>query len=220
MGASNVARVFAWWNALSDRDIRALVFMANMALDKDHPPVYYGGWEAIAESMQGCASKRTTMKILKSLADAGAIVSSGQARAGVRAEYALALDPGVTFKAVGSGRHVSWESVERADPRVNATDTLRVNAMDTLKIPATDTQWVNATDTQRVNATDTPRKHSRRHIGIREEHTNSQLNVTSAENPEPDEKEIRPLTQQEELNRQTAELQKRYGKEMQGVPDA
>lgn len=119
MGATNVAKVFANWRHLSHRDVRALAFMANMALDADKPPVYFGGWEAVAEALGlDCEGKRASAKevhrqTLASLVAAGAVVSSGQARLRVRAEYALALDPAMTFEPAGTGRNIKWTASPR-----------------------------------------------------------------------------------------------------------
>jgi|GEM_PF-5441636 len=119
MGATNVAKVFANWRHLSHRDARALAFMANMALDADKPPVYFGGWEAVAAALGlDCEGKRASAKevhrqTLASLVAAGAVVSSGQARLRVRAEYALALDPAMTFEPEGTGRNIQWTAAPR-----------------------------------------------------------------------------------------------------------
>lgn len=119
MGASNVAMVFTYWAHLDHREVRALTYMANISMDADAPPVYFGGWEALAVALGADphgnpqSGRRTAVRVLGALSKAGAIVSSGQARTGVRAEYALALDPEATFKPVGKGRNVKWTRVER-----------------------------------------------------------------------------------------------------------
>lgn len=126
MGATNVAKVFANWRHLSHREARALLFMANMALDADKPPVYFGGWEAVASALGlDCEGRRRSAeevyrKTLASLGAAGAVVSSGQAKLGVRAEYALALDPAMTFEPAGTGRNIKWTSLPRTE-RPNET---------------------------------------------------------------------------------------------------
>lgn len=115
MGASNVIAAYTYWRGrLSHRDLHALVFMAVTALDSDRPPVYYGGWEAVARALgldlegNPASAKRTTVKALTALTEAGAITSSGTARAGIRAEYALNLAPGTTYVPSGRGRNVTW----------------------------------------------------------------------------------------------------------------
>lgn len=126
MGASNVTKVFTNWRHLSHREARALAFMANMALDADKPPVYFGGWQAVASALGlDCEGKRKSAeevyrKTLASLGTAGAVVSSGQAKLGVRAEYALALDPAMTFEPAGTGRNIKWIPLPRTE-RPNET---------------------------------------------------------------------------------------------------
>jgi hypothetical protein len=121
MGATNVAKVFANWRHLKHREARALLFMANMALDADKPPVYFGGWEAVASALGlDCEGKRSSSKevyrqTLAALVTAGAVVSSGQAKLGIRAEYALALDPAMTFQPAGLGRSIKWNAEPRQE---------------------------------------------------------------------------------------------------------
>lgn len=128
MGAQNVAKVFAHWRHLGHKEARALAFMANTALDADKPPVYFGGWVAVAEALgldphgKRSSASEVFRKTLAALVKAGAVVSSGQARLGVRAEYALALDPAETFEAAdsgksGNGRGVTWKVVPRGASR-------------------------------------------------------------------------------------------------------
>lgn len=119
MGASNVAKVCTYWRHLKHREARLLMYLANVALDQDVPPVYFGGWEAAAAAIgmdperKRASSKETFRQAMSLLREAGAVVTSGQARAGVRAEYALALDPTVTFLPVGTGRDIKWTEVRR-----------------------------------------------------------------------------------------------------------
>lgn len=121
MGATNVAKVFANWRHLSHREARALAFMANMALDADKPPVYFGGWVAVASALGlDCEAKRANAqeqfrRTIAGLATSGAVVSSGQAKLGVRAEYALALDPDMTYEPAGTGRSIKWISLPRTE---------------------------------------------------------------------------------------------------------
>lgn len=120
MGAQNVAKVFANWRHLSHREARALLFMANTALDADKPPVYFGGWQAVAEALgldpEGRLenAKEQFRRTIAGLVTSGAVVSSGQAKLKVRAEYALALDPEATFQPAGTGRNIGWQSVPRS----------------------------------------------------------------------------------------------------------
>ena len=115
MGARNVANAFTRWRAhLTNRDMLALVYMANTARDADTPPVYYGGWENLAEALGGehdDAGKRAALRALSTLTKAEAITSSGTAHKSVRAEYALNLT-GTAWKPVGKGRDITWEPAE------------------------------------------------------------------------------------------------------------
>ncbi|GAA4047666.1 hypothetical protein GCM10023063_38790 [Arthrobacter methylotrophus] len=119
MGAQNVTKVFTHWRHLSHREVRALVFMANVSLDADKPPVYFGGWEAVASALGlDCEGKRDNAqeqyrRTIAGLVASGAVVSSGQAKLRVRAEYALALDPQSTYKSAGTGRDIGWTPIPR-----------------------------------------------------------------------------------------------------------
>lgn len=139
MGASNVAKVFAHWRHLSHREVRALTYMALIALDADKPPVYFGGWKAVAEALgldtegKRASSQEAFRQTIAKLATAGVVISSAEARLGVRAEYALALDPEQSYAKwdhgrAGSGRGVSWKPVPReataAGPYVSPNGTL------------------------------------------------------------------------------------------------
>lgn len=156
MGASNAVRAFALWSHLDHRELRGLLFMSLISMDKDDPPVYWGGWESLAEAMgydvkaSPEGARRSTMRVLAALVRAGVIVSSGQARQGTRAEYALALSPETTFKPVGRGRQVTWEVTPRITKGVTAGDTLQ---RDSSGHPTCDSQGQKG-----VTAGDTPRK--------------------------------------------------------------
>lgn len=124
MGAQNVAKVFAHWRHLKHREARALTYMALIALDADKPPVYFGGWKAVAEALgldtegKRASSQEAFRQTIAQLTSAGAVVSSREARLGVRAEYALTLDPGQSYAKwdhgkAGNGRGISWEPVPR-----------------------------------------------------------------------------------------------------------
>lgn len=120
MGVRNVNKIFVYWRHLEHRDKVALCFMALTALDADEPPVFWGKWESLAEALGHDAqdapdnARRATTRALTSLKAAGAIVSTGEARPGVHAEYALCLDPAFTFSPFGKGRDISWFRTPRS----------------------------------------------------------------------------------------------------------
>ena len=116
MGATNVLAVLRNWPNLEHKEMRALVYMAVKSMDDDVPPRYWGGWENLAVVLGHGTSKPETARVLtnrtlSALSKAGAIVSSGQARQGVRAEYALALHPSLTCIPTGRGRNIVWQQV-------------------------------------------------------------------------------------------------------------
>lgn len=120
MGATNVSKAFLHWRPhLTHREMCALLYMANVSLDTDTPPVYYAGWKPLAGALgldaeeRSVSTKRAVMRVLGTLADTGAITSSGSAHAGVRAEYALNLDPRHAYRPTTKGRDVQWEAIER-----------------------------------------------------------------------------------------------------------
>lgn len=124
MGIRNVNKIFTYWLHLGHREVRLLTYMAAISLDQDEPPVYFGGWEAGAAALgldpqaKRASAKESFRQVSASLAAAGAIVSSGHARTGSRAEYAVTLDPNVTFSPTvhqtNSGRPViHWQDVAR-----------------------------------------------------------------------------------------------------------
>ncbi|MGJ5610474.1 hypothetical protein, partial [Micrococcus luteus] len=102
MGATNVAQVFAHWTHLGHREARLLAFLALVSLDAGNPPVYFGGWadaaRAIGLDPEGNpgSARKNVRQAFQRLATAGALVSSGKAHTGRRAEYALTLDPACT----------------------------------------------------------------------------------------------------------------------------
>lgn len=51
MGATNVKNVFEHWGHLDHRPHRLLTYMALTALDKDNPPLFYGGREMLAAAL-------------------------------------------------------------------------------------------------------------------------------------------------------------------------
>lgn len=173
MGATNVAKVFLNWPAsgLTQREMLALVYMANISLDKDYPPVFFGDLQDLATAIglsRGTASpesvRASVMKILSGLRKAGAIVSSGQARTGIRANYALALDLETTFEPVGKGRAIQWKPVKRSLRWVANSATQDANeSAPSVAISATQpvaekaTQGVAKSATQPVANLATPR---------------------------------------------------------------
>lgn len=110
MGDRNLTAVHRWWSALPDFPYRVLAVMAFATLDDDTPPVYYRGWEFLAERTgrrlpsrddddkdvtKARASLRVTvMKALRVLRDAGAIEQISPGVPGRNARYALKLIPG------------------------------------------------------------------------------------------------------------------------------
>jgi len=136
MGASNVVKVFTYWPHLSHREARALLYMANVAYDinAQHPgpPVYYGNWENLAHAMgrpvptgdltdaekkRKATAASEVSRVRRALVEMGALIRGPRPRIEVNAEYALALDPAVGYTFSGSGRAITWSSVQRRDPR-------------------------------------------------------------------------------------------------------
>lgn len=151
MGASNVAKVFVNWHdsGLTQREMLGLVYMANISLDKDFPPVFFGYLQDLATAIgltRGNASpesvRASVMKVLSGLRKAGAIVSSGQARTGIKANYALALDHETTFEPVGRGRDLTWKPVKRSLPWVARIATQGVARIATQGVAKSATQPV------------------------------------------------------------------------------
>ncbi|MFJ5860846.1 hypothetical protein ACIQCM_05460 [Pseudarthrobacter sp. NPDC092439] len=183
MGASNVAKVFAYWCHLDHREARGLAFMANTSMDQHEPPVYFGGWEALAAALGGdptrnpSNAKRTAMRVLSGLRTAGAIVSSGEARFNVRAEYAITLDPNETYEPTGKGREISWVKVPRPT-RVTATDTQQGDSYGHPDKPVADTQQGDSYGPARVTATDTPRSTQEQQEKYKEEKSIGEVPVS------------------------------------------
>ena len=99
-----------WSQHLTPGDMNAAVRMALTARDDGAPPLYYGGWEALAAALgywkPGAdpeSVRRQTQRVITKLVRKGVITSSGQARPRVRAEYALNQDPLYQFEPVGEG---------------------------------------------------------------------------------------------------------------------
>lgn len=126
MGYSNANRAFENWSHLGHRDARLLAYMALCTDDRDEVPVYWGGWAKAASVLgvdplaQTSNAKEVFRRSIAALRKAGAIVSSGHAGPGYRAEYAITLDPAMTAQAdvaqTGNGRKViHWTLVPRAE---------------------------------------------------------------------------------------------------------
>lgn len=144
MGAKNVNKVFVYWSKsdLTHRELVALLYMANISLDADTPPVYFAGWQPIADSVglngealnaradpdasaldkrQAKSVEEQVRRIMKKLIQSGAIVSAGDARRGTATDYALCLDPGITFRPTGrtrteGGRYrMTWARVDNSN---------------------------------------------------------------------------------------------------------
>ncbi|CAM3632502.1 hypothetical protein E4A47_09845 [Micrococcus flavus] len=126
MGARLALTLYAEWSLhLTPLEMNAAVRMALTARDDGAPPLYYGGWEDIAEALgyrtpgaEHESVRRQTQRVVTKLGRKGLITSSGQARPRVRAEYALNVDPLHRFEPTGKGKAVTWTRVPRADPRL------------------------------------------------------------------------------------------------------
>lgn len=123
--------------------------MAVVSLDDDTPPRFFDHWERIAEAIGSlpdrgdyptqdaylkatASAQRQIEKAIQSLAEAGAITYSGQARKGIKAEYALALDPSIGWVCKGmrldqkDGRLKGvWEPVDRDSARPKKSEIAR-----------------------------------------------------------------------------------------------
>lgn len=125
MGASNAMQVYTHWTHLGHREARLLTYLALVSLDDGRPPVYFGGWAAAAQALgldpegNPRSAQENVRKSFKVLTSRGAVVPSGVAHSGRRAEYALTLDPARSVLPSGSamgahGRAVTlWTPVER-----------------------------------------------------------------------------------------------------------
>ena len=104
MGAGNVKAAYALWRGhpdLPDRSFTVLAYMALVALDRDDPPRYFGGWEQLCRVALGrvvpddehgrAAAEKSVQRAVRPLVRAGAITLTNAPRTGARAEYALQL---------------------------------------------------------------------------------------------------------------------------------
>lgn len=226
MGATNVAKVFIHWpGKLTHRELAALAFMANISLDRDDPPVYYGGLQALIDALglarEGCSpdsASRNVKNVVKGLRNAGCIISSGQARQGIRAEYALALDPETTYIPVGSGRNINWRRVPRStfegEQKVHPTSEQIIHPTSEQKVHPP----VNESFTLPVNKSFTPRKDLRSNRGIPrnnwdEDNRLSNLSYEGRNSNFGLDDEPENLSPEQERNRQAAALQKLIAQE-------
>ncbi|PQZ91682.1 hypothetical protein CQ018_13715 [Arthrobacter sp. MYb227] len=124
MGFRNVSKVYTYWRHLGHREVRLLTFFALMANDDAFPPRYFGGWQSGAEALgldpygeRQRSAAEVFRKASAALRQAGAIVSSGST-GGSRSEYALTLEPTVTYAPSIAGYRnghpvINWEPMER-----------------------------------------------------------------------------------------------------------
>jgi len=111
MGMNNLYKVHVYWHTLPDLPYRVLSTMAFSSMDHDRPPVYFGGWEFLADrsgrpvperddddldvSKTRRSIKRAIMAAIKILKDLRIVVVLSSGKAGQNARYALMLSPGV-----------------------------------------------------------------------------------------------------------------------------
>ena len=127
MGYKLVNQAAAWAAHLTPVERTALQYMANQAKDDDAPPIYWAGWQGVAKALGYAAvgAKQTTAEananaVLGRLQKKGVTTSSGGARPGKRAHYALNLDPSTVHVCTwfsADGRTSTWEARPRVDPR-------------------------------------------------------------------------------------------------------
>ncbi|MDK7177702.1 hypothetical protein QP445_09565 [Micrococcus luteus] len=193
MGATNVAQVFAHWTHLGHREARLLAFLALVSLDAGNPPVYFGGWadaaRAIGLDPEGNpgSARKNVRQAFQRLATAGALVSSGKAHTGRRAEYALTLDPACTVVASGTatgphGRTVTtWTRVDRTTGRP-VDKSARIWERETGTVPQRETGTVpqkgDRNGPKRETEAVSPRRDDEPHQEYREE--NIALDATSS----------------------------------------
>lgn len=94
--------------------------MASLSMDSAKPPVFFGdrgdlAWAIGAPIRNEEAAQKAVQEVIKELRRDGAIVWSGQARAGVKASYALALEFEHTWLPVGAGRNIEWQKIARTE---------------------------------------------------------------------------------------------------------
>jgi hypothetical protein len=99
MGAQNVALVCTRWTHLNHVAFRALVFMALVSMDSDHPPKYWGGRTPIARVIGATEPGaeptendfRAAGRAVKLLVDAGALAVDNYGAPGRNTTYSLHL---------------------------------------------------------------------------------------------------------------------------------
>ena len=223
MGKHNVTKVFRYWSHLNHREVRALVYMANESRDDESPPRYWGGWEQLAASLGANvvgdpeSARRTAVRALGALSAAGAIVSSGQARSGVRAEYALTLDEEVLWVPSGSGRNISWSPAVR-DGGIVRPD----GAPETATVTQPETATVTQPETARVlkvRQLGVPLVKRSLNTELEMENHSFQVGNLRATAKRQSANNSQRLTQQQELERQTRQLLDKYPEQMIGKPD-
>lgn len=98
MGAGNVAKVCIHWPHLSNESFRVLTQMAVIAMDRDNPPIYWGGRDPLVRVLgrgeqpteaDYQALKRAMSKLLK----LGVVAVDKPSGPGHAARYSLHLDP-------------------------------------------------------------------------------------------------------------------------------
>ncbi|MGP7814333.1 hypothetical protein [Glutamicibacter soli] len=237
MGHRNLDLYYQYWAdhpTLGHVAQRMLAYICHRCSDDDVPPVYFQGWEYLAMAAgitRGSARintvKASVRRALRELKEAGALVASEQAGPGVRENYALTLDPKLTFAPNGFGRDVSWDAADR-DISISKGDTGGIPNGDTGGIPNGDTGGIPNGDTGGIPNGDTG------HIGMeiqeapkrgykaylpKEDLTNSKESSIEYGSPKsPKAPNLRvvsspaefeddpPLTQEQERNRQAAAL--------------
>ena len=109
MGAANVMLTYANWSGLPHAPFRVLAFMALVTMDKDVPPRYFAGVEAISQALgrPECDHKdrKAVSEALTYLRRVGAIESLVKGSRGHRAEYALNLFGPVDNQSGDEGKH-------------------------------------------------------------------------------------------------------------------
>lgn len=138
--------VFTHWakEPLTPLEKLALTYMANTSLDADVPPVYFGGSASLADALgedgnalrnrytpveddeerkmqqrKAKAVEEKMRRIIASLCNAGAVVSSNDAHRSRSNDYALCLDPDISYKPIkrvqtNKGLRMTWERVDNS----------------------------------------------------------------------------------------------------------
>ena len=213
MGHRNLDLYYQYWAdhpTLGHVAQRMLAYICHRCSDDDVPPVYFQGWEYLAMAAgitRGSARintvKASVRRALRELKEAGALVASEQAGPGVRENYALTLDPKLTFAPNGFGRDVSWDAADR---------DISISKGDTGGIPKGDTGHIG------MEIQEAPKRGYKAYLP-KEDLTNSKESSIEYGSPKsPKAPNLRvvsspaefeddpPLTQEQERNRQAAAL--------------